>query len=160
MQWEVRLRHRPGFISSIQGKTLNWPASCTHIDKGQGSPLYILLNFNDSTGTTTCNDHAWRRSWPSLDHHDSIRPQPRVLTHSCISFACVLVYVSGPCQPDDSFYLPVALRVIGQIQWNSNSEVEIYHSNSEVEIYHSSLDRNWNEGSKFEQQGWNHSSLD
>ena len=73
---------------------------------------------------------------------------------------CVLVYVSGPCQPDDSFCLPVALRVIGQIQWNSNGKVEIYHSNSEVEIYHSSLDRNWNEGSKFEQQGWNHSSLD
>ena len=73
---------------------------------------------------------------------------------------CVLVYVSGPCQPDDSFCLPVALRVIGQIQWNSNSEVEIYHSNSEVEIYHSSLDQNWNEGSKVEQQGWNHSSLD
>ena len=73
---------------------------------------------------------------------------------------CVLVYVSGPCQPDDSFCLPVALRVIGQIQWNSNSEVEIYHSNSEVEIYHSSLDRDLNECSKFEQQGWHHSSLD
>ena len=33
---------------------------------------------------------------PSLDHHDPIRPQPRVLAHSCISFARVLVYVSGP----------------------------------------------------------------
>ena len=67
-----------------------------------------------------------------LDHHDPIRPQPRVLTHSCISFARDLVYVSGPCQPDDSFCLPVALRVIGQIQWKS--EAKARNSNSEVEI--------------------------
>ena len=61
-----------------------------------------------------------------------MRPQPRVLTHSCISFARVLVYVSGPCQPDGSFYLPVALRVIGQIQ--RKSEAKARNSNSEVEI--------------------------
>ena len=71
---------------------------------------------------------------------------------------CVLVYVSGPCQPDDSFCLPVALRVIGQIQWNSNSEQRSWNLSFEQ--------RSWNLSfqsrpkPKFEQQGWNHSSLD
>ena len=95
----------------------------------------VVLGVDLIQVVVTLRAHAWERrdhQNTSLDHHDPIRPQLRVLTHSSISFARVLVYVSGPCQPDRSFYLPVALRVIGQIQ--RKSEAKARNSNSEVEI--------------------------